>query len=229
MPPNEPDPLASLRSELGEEDEPLFPAQAQAPAPKPATGTAQQHVPSMATPSAGKPAAAPPSLPPPLPKGRTGNFAAAPAPSSKTGPTGIAVQPTNKTGPTGIPVQNVPSGKTGNTGIPVSNRTSVVPPNASPAIAQLQGLQAAPQFAIPPLPPMVQRPQSNDPFQEPPEPRIPVGVDSEEKLKVFRGIMKGKDEARPAGPAAARSPAQRWIVCRCGNSCQLSLPRSVAK
>ena len=65
----------------------------------------------------------------------------------------------------------------------------------------LQGLQPAPAFAIPNIPSPFQRPPPGDPFQEPPEPRIPVGVDAEEKLKVFRGIMKGKDEALGRGRA----------------------------
>ena len=84
---------------------------------------------------------------------------------------------------------------------PIHQRTAVVPPNASPSIGALQGLQAAPAFAIPNIPTSFQRPPPGDPFQEPAEPRIPVGVDSEEKLKVFRGIMKGKDEALGRGRA----------------------------
>jgi hypothetical protein len=165
MPPTEPDPLASLRDALSEEDEPLF-------APNPVAAAA---------PAAPKASGGPPPLPPPLPKARTGNF--------------DPVAPSGKTGNTGIPVQR--SGQAGNSGIPL--KTGVVPPNASPAIAQLQGLQPAPAYAIPALPPMVQRPTAGDPFGEPPEPRIPVGVDSEEKLKVFRQIMKGKDEALGRG------------------------------
>ncbi|MFZ5446953.1 MAG: hypothetical protein ACOZQL_43600, partial [Myxococcota bacterium] len=152
MPSND-DPLASLREELGEEDEPLFPS-----APKPAqtaTAPVQAHVPSRATPAAGKPAAGPPPLPPPLPKAKTGGF---PQAQPKTG--------------------SVPAAQPSQPGVP--SRTGIVPPNASPAIAALQqqALQPAPAFAIPNLPPMVQRPAGADPFQEPAEPRIPVGVDS---------------------------------------------------
>ncbi|MCA2978665.1 MAG: hypothetical protein INH37_10300, partial [Myxococcaceae bacterium] len=54
---------------------------------------------------------------------------------------------------------------------------------------------------LPALPPQVQRPAGPDPFQELPEPRLPPGADPEEKLRVFRAVIKGKDEALTRGRA----------------------------
>lgn len=58
------------------------------------------------------------------------------------------------------------------------------------------------------IPAPLQRPQGADPFQEPAEPRLPVGVDAEEKLKIFRSIVKGKDEALGRGRALFQSVEQ---------------------
>jgi len=77
MPSNDLDPLASLRNELSEEDEPLFPVQpgksALAQPPAPARAPAPASSAPKATPMAAKPAA-PPPLPP---KAKTGTFPSA--------------------------------------------------------------------------------------------------------------------------------------------------------
>jgi DNA repair exonuclease SbcCD ATPase subunit len=74
---------------------------------------------------------------------------------------------------------------------PIPNRSAVIPPTTAPR----SGQAPAGPFAIPVLPPMVQRPPGADPFQEPPEPRLPAGSDPDEKLRAFRVVIKGKEDS----------------------------------
>src|SRR5215472_7519953 len=75
------------------------------------------------------------------------------------------------------------------------------PPISSPAPPPLPPRRPPPPRGAPagaafdvsaPLPPPVARP-GGDPFQEPPEPRLPRGL-PEEKLEYFRTVLKQKQE-----------------------------------
>ncbi|MCU0697132.1 MAG: hypothetical protein MUC96_11420, partial [Myxococcaceae bacterium] len=124
----------------------------------------------------------PPPLPPPLPKkptSATGTSTSAPPPAVAP-----AVSPPGRV-PTTSPARGTPSAPR-----PPTGRYPAAP--QQPAVQyQVTGL--------PTLPAMVQRPTGSDPFQEPPEPRLPPGADPEEKLRTFRAIIKGKDEALGRG------------------------------
>ncbi len=69
------------------------------------------------------------------------------------------------------------------------------------AAARAEGAQVSVESlpAIPELPPAVYRPDSADPFQEPAEPRLTAGADQEERLRIFRSIIRGKEEALTRG------------------------------
>ena len=61
---------------------------------------------------------------------------------------------------------------------------------------------AAPASSLPlTIPGQVMRPPPGDPFQEPPEPRLSSAADPEDKLKFFRQVVKGKEEALARGRA----------------------------
>ena len=158
------DPLFELREELNDEDEPLF---GPAPAKKPATGGFAVP-PKGASPANGVPSA-PPPLPPPLPKkpttGQTGAYQPATSP------------PTPTRAPTTSPARGLPA--------------ATKPPTGQYASAPAVQYQVT---GLPTLPPVVQRPAGGDPFQEPPEPRLPPGADPEEKLRSFAD--RGREFAR---------------------------------
>lgn len=133
------------------------------------------------------PAAKPsvPSAPPPLPPRKSGVSQTQPPVSAKTGMYGAA-QPQ--------PPQQPQQGQ----------RTGMFPA-ARPI--------STPGTAIP-LPAQVVRPQGNDPFQEGPEPRLPSGGDPEEKLKVFRAMVRQKDEALSRGRSLYKAVDEEAVALR---------------
>lgn len=67
---------------------------------------------------------------------------------------------------------------------------------------------------VPGLPPSVIRPTSADPFQEPPEPRMPAGGDPEEKVKTFRTILKLKEETLARGRSLYKAVDDEAVTLR---------------
>ncbi len=95
-------------------------------------------------------------------------------------------------------------------------------PNAGPTgpspstLAKTGAFKPAPPGAdAHPLPQTVVRPApGQDPFQEPPEPRLPAGGDPEEKLKTFRTILKQKEETLARGRSLYRAVDEEAISVR---------------
>jgi chromosome segregation ATPase len=169
---DESDHLLELNDIFTDEDEPLFPL-----APKPGGSTVAAGSATTARAPVSSPAGPPANVPPPLPSKRP-NVAQSPA-------------------STALP--------------PAPQATPGLKPASSPP-TPMRGLKSAPGSPAPPssgvsaklpapltLPQQVPRPGGGDPFLEPPEPRVPPGADSDEKLKIFRSIVKTKDEALGRG------------------------------
>ena len=78
------------------------------------------------------------------------------------------------------------------------------------------GYRPAPPGAdLHPLPQTIVRPlQGQDPFQEPPEPRLAAGGDPEEKLKTFRLILKQKEETLARGRSLYKAVDDEALAVR---------------
>ena len=154
-----------------------------------------------------EPLFAPPSRPP----------AAAATPAKGLPPAGRApatgrygqAQPISGSHPASAPVSAPPP-------LPPGKRPPATGPQPIASMKTTAGYRPVPPGAdLHPLPQTVVRPPpGQDPFQEPPEPRLAAGGDPEEKLKTFRLILKQKEETRARGRSLYKAVDDEAIAVR---------------